>query len=64
MSTITLPNLAHTLIAFTKAMQHAESRYNDLQNCKSCDKEVAAQWKRDRDLFAHLIIQIKEQSNG
>lgn len=61
---ISVPNLGQALIAFAKAQRHAESRYNDLQNCKSCDKEVAQQWKRDMDFFAHLVSQLKEQVNG
>lgn len=61
MPTVTLPNPGQAIIAFYKAQLHAEERYRKMQSCKSCDKSVAEQWKRDAELFENLIQQIKEQ---
>lgn len=61
MATVTLPNPGQAIIAFDKAMRHADERYRKMQSCKSCDKGMAEQWRRDADLFANLIQQIKEQ---
>lgn len=61
MATVTLPNVGQAIIAFHKAQMHAEARHQKMQSCKSCSKEEAAQWKRDAELFANIIQQIKEQ---
>ena len=61
MATVTLPNPGQAIITFDKAMRHAEERHHKMQSCKSCDKGMAEQWRRDAELFANLIQQIKEQ---
>lgn len=61
MAALTVPNPGQAIIAFDKAKSHALSRYAQMQNCKSCDKQAAEQWKRDAELFADLIQQILEQ---
>ena len=61
MASLTVPNPGQAIIAFHKAQMHAESRHQKMQSCRSCSKEEAEQWKRDAELFANLIQQIKEQ---
>lgn len=62
MAAITAPNPGQAIIAFTKAMRNAEGRYNEMQNCRSCDKEVAAQWRRDAEFFKDLILQLEKHT--
>lgn len=61
MATLTVPNPGQAIIAFDKAMRHALERHQKMQSCRSCDKGMAEQWKRDAELFEALINQIKEQ---
>lgn len=59
MATLTAPNVGKAIIHFTKAKAHAETQYAKMQNCKSCDREVARQWKESAEFFQDLINQLK-----
>ena len=61
MATLTAPNVGKAIIHFTKAKAHAETQYAKMQNCKSCDKAVAQQWKESADFFQNLISQLRTQ---
>lgn len=61
MAAVTVPNLGKAIIYFSKAKAHAESQYHKMQNCKSCDKGVAQQWKESAEFFQNLINQLREQ---
>ena len=63
MPSITVLNPGQAIIAFTKVMRHADTRYNEMINCKSCDKQAADQWKRDAKFFATLLSQLRN-GNG
>lgn len=63
MVTLQVPNPGHTLIALLKAKANAENRYAKMQSCKTCDKEVAEQWKRDGAILHGLILQLQRAGN-
>ena len=60
MATLQVPNKGKALMFFHKAQMHAETRHNEMQNCKSCSKGQARIWKESAEFFAEMKKQLEK----